>query len=337
MKKHFLITATFFSFLFLTLFTPANADTKTKLPELRIYTYDSFTSEWGPGPEIKQEFEKICNCKVSFFAFADGVSILNRLKLEGKTTKADIVLGLDNNLTYEAQMTNFLAPHKVDLSKLDLPIDWNSKYFVPYDYGYFAFVYNKQRLANPPKSLKDLIKRRDVKVIYEDPRSSTPGLGLLLWIEKVFGKHSDKAWEELAKHTVTVTKGWSEAYSLFLKGEADMVMSYTTSPAYHMINEKDFNYVAADFEEGHYMQVEVAAKVKNSKNQALADKFLDFMLSQKFQEKILINTMYPVTRVKLPDEYLQLTLPKKTLLYTDKEVDKNRKEWIKDWLNAIAK
>lgn len=43
---------------------------------------------------------------------------------------------------------------------------------------------------------------------------------------------------EAGGKTVTVTKGWSEAYGLFLKGESDLVLSYTTSPAYHIIAEK---------------------------------------------------------------------------------------------------
>src|SRR3546814_1326957 len=54
------------------------------------------------------------------------------------------------------------------------------------------------------------------------------------------------------------TKGWSEAYGLFLEGEAPMVLSYSTSPAYHMIAEDEDRYQAAGFAEGHYMQVEVA-------------------------------------------------------------------------------
>lgn len=75
-------------------------------------------------------------------------------------------------------------------------------------------------------------------MIYEDPRTSTPGLGLLLWMQKVYGDKAPAAWQQLAKKTVTVTKGWSEAYGLFLKGEGDLVLSYTTSPAYHLIEEK---------------------------------------------------------------------------------------------------
>ena len=58
-----------------------------------------------------------------------------------------------------------------------------------------------------------------------------------------------------------MTKGWSEAYGLFLKGEADMVLSYSTSPAYHIGAENKTNYKAAMFAEGHATQVEVAGLV----------------------------------------------------------------------------
>ena len=92
---------------------------------------------------------------------------------------------------------------------------------LPYDYGYFAFVYDKNKLANPPKSLKELVEGpQKWRVIYEDPRTSTPGLGLLLWMQKVYGDQAPEAWQKLAAKTVTVTKGWSEAYGLFLKGES---------------------------------------------------------------------------------------------------------------------
>lgn len=46
----------------------------------------------------------------------------------------------------------------------------------------------------------------------------------------MYGDKAPAAWQQLAKKTVTVTKGWSEAYGLFLKGEGDLVLSYTTSP-----------------------------------------------------------------------------------------------------------
>ncbi len=32
--------------------------------KLTIYTYESFTSEWGPGPKVKAAFEAECGCTV---------------------------------------------------------------------------------------------------------------------------------------------------------------------------------------------------------------------------------------------------------------------------------
>lgn len=90
-------------------------------------------------------------------------------------------------------------------------------------------------------------------------------------MQKVYGDQAPEAWQKLAAKTVTVTKGWSEAYGLFLKGESDLVLSYTTSPAYHMIEEKKDNYAAASFAEGHYLQVEVAARTAASKQPELAE------------------------------------------------------------------
>ncbi|EJG1714985.1 thiamine ABC transporter substrate binding subunit [Vibrio parahaemolyticus] len=305
---------------------------------LTIYTYDSFAADWGPGPKIEQAFEAKCGCDVNFVALDDGVSILNRLRLEGGNSKADIVLGLDNNLMAEAKKTGLLTEHNVDTANTVLPNGWSDTTFVPYDYGYFAFVYNKEKLANPPKSMKELVEARDdLKVIYQDPRTSTPGQGLMLWMKSIYGDDVTQAWQKLASKTVTVTKGWSEAYSMFLNGESDLVLSYTTSPAYHLIAENDSKFATTNFSEGHYMQVEVAAKVKGSKNSELADKFMNFILSDEFQSAMPTgNWMYPVTDVELPKGFETLSVPSKSLSFSADEVAKMRKSWIREWQSALT-
>ncbi|EGR1581940.1 thiamine ABC transporter substrate binding subunit [Vibrio parahaemolyticus] len=305
---------------------------------LTIYTYDSFAVDWGPGPKIEQAFEAKCGCDVNFVALDDGVSILNRLRLEGGNSKADIVLGLDNNLMAEAKKTGLLTEHNVDTANTVLPNGWSDTTFVPYDYGYFAFVYNKEKLANPPKSMKELVETRDdLKVIYQDPRTSTPGQGLMLWMKSIYGDDVTQAWQKLASKTVTVTKGWSEAYSMFLNGESDLVLSYTTSPAYHLIAENDSKFATANFSEGHYMQVEVAAKVKGSKNSELADKFMNFILSDEFQSAMPTgNWMYPVIDVELPKGFETLSVPSKSLSFSADEVAKMRKSWIREWQSALT-
>lgn len=197
------------------------------------------------------------------------------------------MLGLDTNLVAEAKATGFFVPHGVDTTSVDVPGGFTDDTFIPYDYGHFAVVYDTEMLKSPPKSLRDLVEGDPTqKIVIEDPRTSTPGLGLLLWVKSVYGDRAGEAWAKLKARVLTVTPGWSEAYGLFTKGEAPMVLSYTTSPAYHMVAEDTERYQAAPFTEGHYIQIEVAALTKNANDPELARKFLDFMIGPEFQSII---------------------------------------------------
>ncbi|ENO16969.2 thiamine ABC transporter substrate binding subunit [Marinobacter nanhaiticus D15-8W] len=311
-------------------------------PTLTIYTYPSFVSEWGPGPAIKTSFEARCDCTLEFIALDSSVAILHRLRLEGESTRADLVLGLDANIMAEARKTGLLAPHGIDTSALELPINWQDDIFVPYDWGYFAFVYDTEQLTNPPSSLEALIDAPDdLKIILQDPRTSTPGLGFLLWMRHVYGDQAPEKWQALQDNILTVSKGWSDAYfSLFMNGEAPMVLSYSTSPAYHMAVDNTDRYQAVAFEEGHYLQVEVAALVRTSQQPALARQFLEFMLTPAFQQEIpLKNVMYPAIDLgqQVPDVFDRLIDPPETLYFQPETVADHRKQWIDEWLNATTR
>jgi thiamine transport system substrate-binding protein len=310
-------------------------------PTLTIYTYSGFVAKWGPGPKVQKAFEDTCACKVEWVGLEDGVSILNRLRIEGAGARADIALGLDQNLVAEARATGLFGPHAVDLGKLSLPIPWTDPVFVPFDYGHFAVIYDRTRLTNPPTSLAELVNGDPAqKIVIQDPRTSTPGLGLLLWMRAVYGDKAPEAWAKLRTRVLTVTKGWGESYGLFTKGEAPMVLSYTTSPAYHLIEEKKDRFVAASFAEGHYLQVEVAGQLKAARQKELATRFLAFTVSPGFQDVIATgNWMFPVvnTGKSLPPEFDGLVKPAKTLMLPSETVAQNRKAWTDEWLRVMGR
>jgi len=314
--------------------TMASAQDK---PVLTVLTYDSFVSDWGPGPAVETAFEAVCACDLQLIGAGDGAALLARLKLEGARTKADVVLGLDTNLTAAAKATDLFAPHG-QTADLSLPVDWQDATFLPYDWGYFAFVYDKTKLDQVPTSF-DALAASDLKIVIQDPRSSTPGLGLLMWVESAMGDKAADTWAGLADNVLTVTKGWSEAYGLFLEGEADMVLSYTTSPAYHLIAEEDDSKAAAAFAEGHYMQIEVAGKVASTDQPELADQFLAFMVSDAFQTIIpTTNWMYPAKTPDsgLPDGFDTLITPAKSLIFSSEEAASVRDAALQTWLNALS-
>lgn len=303
-------------------------------PVLTVLTYDSFVSEWGPGPAIEAAFEAECACDLRFVGAGDGAALLARLQMEGARSDADIVLGLDTNLTAAARATGLFAPHGITPA-LALPVAWTDDMFLPFDWGWFAFV----GLAGPtyPTDFRALAAS-DLKIVIQDPRSSTPGLGLVMWIKAAYGGQAPAIWADLADNIVTVTPGWSEAYGLFLEGEADLVLSYTTSPAYHLIAEQDAGKVALPFTEGHYLQVEVAGKLAGTDQPELADRFMAFMLQPAFQTVIpTTNWMYPATEQVLPEGFDTLMQPTTSLLLSAEDAQAVRDLAVEEWRAALSR
>lgn len=306
-------------------------------PVLTVLTYDSFVSEWGPGPVVEAAFEERCACDLRFESGGDGAALLGRLRLEGAGTDIDVVLGLDTNLTAAAAGTDLFAPHGIEPPGLDLPVAWEDPLFLPYDWGYFAFVHDVS--MTPPADFRELADS-DISIVIQDPRSSTPGLGLLMWVKAAHGEAAGALWGDLADNVVTVTQGWSEAYGLFLEGEADMVLSYTTSPAYHVLAEDDTSKAAAIFDDGHYLQIEVAGIVDGTDQPDLARDFLAFMLSDPFQAAIpQTNWMYPAVTPEggLPEAFANPVPHDHALLVPADEAPAVRDAALAEWLEALSR
>ncbi len=319
-------------------FFPLASMACAEVPVLNVLTYDSFAAEWGPGPAIKAGFEATCGCDLHFVTAGDGAAVLARLKLEGGASDADVVLGLDTSLTENASKTKLFAPHGLTLAN-DLPVPFSDPLFVPFDWGWFAFVYDNTKLTTPPRSFRDLAAS-DLKIVIEDPRSSTPGLGLVMWIKAAYGADSAALWHDLSDNVLTVTPSWDQAYGLFLAGEADMVLSYTTSPAYHLIAEQDATKSAAAFDEGHYMQIEVAGMLASSAHPDLARSFLTYLTSDAVQSVLpATNWMYPAKTPAegLPSGFETLIKPLKSLLFSSSEAEQLRQTAVEEWQDALAR
>ncbi|AXI48425.1 thiamine ABC transporter substrate-binding protein [Sulfitobacter sp. SK012] len=305
-------------------------------PVLTVYAGDYFTSEWGPGPVIEAGFEEFCDCDLQF---ATG-DLLPRLLLEGTRTKADVVIGLTSDVTAKARATGLFAPHGQDNDALTLPIAWSDDTFLPFNYGHTAFIYNETRMDTPPASFADLLEMPDdVKIVIQDPRTSISGLALVLWVEAIYGDEAKATWEKLAPKILTVTKDWSSSYGMFTDGEADMVLSYTTSPAYHMFAEEDFTKKAAIFPEGHYFMVETVAKIAQTEQPELADAFMAYVMSENFQTVIpTANWSLPsaLPQDQWPEGWNELPLPEKVLFYDETQAAALQEKAIEAWRSALT-
>jgi thiamine transport system substrate-binding protein len=287
--------------------------------ELVVYAYDSFVADWGPGPELARRFEAKTGYRVTFISCGDAAQVLSRAALEKANPSADVLVGIDNNLIDMARASGVLEPYKSPLADsvvsgdLRIADDW---LLTPYDYGYFAIIFDTASHIRPPVSLEDLAKPEYAKkIILMDPRTSTPGTGFLAWTIAVYGNKYLDYWARIKGNILTLAPSWDSGYGLFTSGEAPLVISYTTSPAYHLEIEKSTRYRALVFAEGHPAQIEGLGLVKGARNPAAAKAFIDFMLTDEAQSVLpLTQWMYPVAKtVKLPESFRAAPSVTKTL------------------------
>ncbi len=301
---------------------PAMAVPAERLEEVVAYTYDSFAGEWGPGAELAEKFQQKTGKKLTLIDCGEAIQALNKVVLEKNDAQADVVIGIDNNLASQARKQDVLEAYKPkDAEKLidgrledELGGDW---LLTPYDYSHFAMIFDTENGIEPPASLQDLTK--DIykkKIILMDPRTSTPGLGFLTWTVSRFGSTVGDYWKALAPNILTMTSSWSEGWGMFMEGEAPLVVSYTTSPAYNVEYDKNYRYQALVFDEGHVEQVEGYGLVKGAPNKEGAKLFMDFLISEEAQGILpLTQWMYPANKdVQLPQSYKEAApVPGKTL------------------------
>jgi len=304
---------------------------------LNIYCYDSFASEWGPGPALAEEFTARTGIEVSFSAPGDAVTVLSKVILEKDAPAGDLLIGPDNNLLSRVLSEDVLEAYQAPALK-DIPAELKfdeTSHLLPFDWGYFAVCYDSEVITTPPASLEDLTKPEYAKsLVLMDPRTSSPGMGFLLWTRAVYGEDFMDYWNRLAPSVLTVTESWSNGYGLFTSGEAPLVLSYSTSPVYHKMWEETERYKAIEFAEGNYLQVEGAGIIKGASHPEAARQFLDFMLSPEGQSIIATNNiMMPVLPDTVLDEAFDMAFISRTPLLLDKdEIAEGEKEWVQTWV-----
>jgi thiamine transport system substrate-binding protein len=301
--RHFII---YIAVIFLGLFVAILNKTDDKRPQeskaiLRVFGYSTFTGQFGPGPQLKELFEKDCDCQVQFIEGSDSGILLQRLKLEGESLGADLVVGFD-----QFDLQKALSEQRwreLNISGLDAydevkPALQNS-YFVPFDWGVIAFVARKNEFSKAPESLDDLLapelKR---KIALEDPRTSSPGMQFLSWVIRAKGEDEGfKYIQKMMDQAHSFSPSWATAYGLLTKKQVKAALSYVTSPVYHQVEEKNNDYVALEFKEGHPIQFEFMGIPESCRHCDLAEKFVNLILSEQGQKLVMQkNYMFPIVK-----------------------------------------
>ncbi len=334
--RHFVV---FIIFIFagLSTFYMYREDSTKNVEDKKIYVYASasFIAKWGPGPALKELFEKQSLFKIELVESADVNMTLQKISYEGDASPVDVVIGLDQFDV--ARFAGKIKWREIERSANlnfvnDVRSVANDKNFIPYDWAPLSFVMRKSKFFNVAK-MDDLLQEGlRSKIAMEDPRTSSPGLQFLVWVfENKSAEDGIFFLKNMQKQTQSYSPSWSSAYGLFKNNQADMVFSYVTSPVYHLIEEKDDGYASVETVEPLPIQVEFVGMPATCKNCEAAELFVNFLLSNEAQKIIMNhNYMFPVIeKVKeaTPFDALKIyrTLPVK--FYEQNKIEK----WINTW------
>jgi len=318
---------------------------------LTVMTHDSFAASQS----VIASFEEANNVKVVFLKSGDAGEALNKAILAKNAPLADVFYGVDNTFLSRALDAGIYEPYdsplllkipaefKLDLQNRALPVDYGD-ICINYDKAYFS----AHNLA-VPATLEDLLKPvyKNLLVV-ENPAVSSPGLGFLLATVKHFGVDGYlNYWRSLRTNGLVVVDDWNTAYYTNFSGSSGrgpqpLVVSYSSSPAAEVV------YAATPLNDAPtasilgpdtcFRQIEFVGILKGTRQLSLAQKFVDFMLSQQFQEDMPLQMfVYPVNPdAKLPKEFSQYAQTATQPVTLDPAViAANRDTWITDWTAAV--
>lgn len=329
--------------IWITLFLFLSGQVMAKEAPLKVYCYDALSGRDSFGAYLTESFFSKTGIQVQFVSFGTAGEAANQIFLEGKNTQADILMGVDSVLYQRFKAKDLFEVLGSDIKKDIEPSLLNEvdDPFIPFDYGFLAFLYDSSRTQLAPildlKTLPDALKPKE-KVVLQDPRTSSLGIEFLVWTYEALENKAPLFWKRLAPFILTISPGWSGAYELFLRKQADLVLSFTTSPAYHRMRENRNEIKSIIFKEGHFQQIEGLLLLKTSRQKEKAKKFISYVIGKEAQERIPeLQWMYPARKgTQIPKEFREIPVPKRIKIDWGR-VAQNKDQWVKDWAFIMSK
>ena len=337
---------------------PAAAVASTPAPvagssELVVTTHDSFDIS----EVVIKEFELANNVKVTIQKGGDTGANLTRAILEKGNPSADLLYGIDNTFLTRALKQEIFVPYTSPFLAV-VPEQFildKSFHVTPIDYGYVNINYDKAYLTKnnlqPPTTLEELAQPQwKGRLVVQNPATSAPGLAFLIATVSYFGEDDDydylDFWADLRANDVLVKDGWSAAYYTDFSnygGDRPLVVSYATSPAAEVFFSEGKHTVPPTgnmlVDRGTFLQIEGIGILKGSKNVGLAQRFIDFALSVRFQEdfpdKMFVYPVNPQARV--PDFFKFAEVPTLPADIEPATIGQNREEWIDAWTRVVLR
>ncbi len=292
-------------------------------PTLVIYTYPSLFED-GRCPScvlqtVFGQFASAHHVRIEL-EYPPG-TLYSTLLSQASAPAADLVIGLDELTTPEAAAAHLLVPYappalaSVPAALVDELAPNDAA--VPYEYGYLAIDYNATFYAATDGAVAHLTLPAIASnaswartLLVEDPTLDITGEEFLVWeIEyytQVLHRNWTTFWTDAPAGDPPIADSYGDAWSAFSEAVDQMVVSYSTDPAYAAFwNESgSFNSTAAWWNGSAYSWRTIygIGIVNGSRHLGLDEAFENWFLSGTVQSEIATNEWeYPANAsVPLP-------------------------------------
>jgi len=308
-----------------------------KLRKLTILSLEEIQKA-GFFKHVIPAFETNHSCQVELITVASSSDLWEYLQERVKTGKVDIVAGLDNCLQPQTADMDIFAeetiPSTYALSS-NIIMD-NKKKLIPYGFGYLAFIYNEQKLPNPPESFGELQDSRFFnQMAIHEPRFSGKGRASYYWTLALFGDAGyQQFWKSIKKNIFVAKPTWNSMFDGLKRQECSICFGFTTTPAWYLetaVNPLPLKAIVP--KEGSYLYVEAAAIPKKAKHRDTAEIFLRYLLSPDVQRFVALDLgMFPANAgAPLPPQFS--VAPNPGFGVNDKLKQENPREQTDTWLD----
>lgn len=354
MKKLSIILVIFVLVLSLVGCTPKETEkegtTETEEPQKLVI------STWGFNEDIMRKnifepFEKANNVEIVLEVGNNG-DRLNKIKLH-QNSQVDLIYltdyfamqGIEEGLFEKINPANIPNIENLyDMAKAPLGTEYGPAYTV----GRFGIIYNTEGTEGDVNSWKDLWKP-EFKGKLTIPDITTTQGPMIVSAASEEANVSIKEGEdetfaklkELDKNVVKYYTKTSEMVNMFNQGEVDIAPALDF--AYGNIKKGVPSAKWVDPKEGSYAVLNTINIVKGTKNKELAEKFIDWALSEEVQKaNAVAKVESPVNKnVELTDEEAEGLTYGKELIDNLKVLDWNhvntvKANWIKRWNEEIV-
>jgi thiamine transport system substrate-binding protein len=323
----------------------------SEIGSLTVMTHDSFAVREG----LISDFENENNLAVTFLRSGDSGSALNRAILSKDAPMADVFYGVDNTFLSRALHADIFEPYESPiLSKIpaEYKLD-DANRALPVDYGDVCLNYDRAYFEEHglavPQSLEALTQPEYTGLlVVENPATSSPGLAFMLATVAQYGPEGYlDYWGRLRENGVVVVNDWETAYYTNFSGSSGqgaqpLVVSYSSSPpaeVYFSAEPIDAPPTGAITAPGMcFRQIEFVGVLKGTKNRAMAEVFVDFLLDVYFQDEMPLQMfVFPVHEdARLPDVFKQhAETAEQPAALPPADIDANRDTWIQQWEEVV--